>query len=77
MGSGDDVDHVRFYGQATSQIFGINFSNCFGPHEACGRNDGHGVAFSRNDGAVYSIKIFRTPNTAGTCTPYTVYTSNG
>jgi hypothetical protein len=56
---------------------GTATNDCFEQNEACGRNYGHGGAFLRNDGAVYSIKVFRTANTAGTCTPYTVYMSNG
>jgi len=55
-----------------------NVNECYLNNETCGvrsyRRDG---SLGREDGAVYYIKLFRTPNTAATCTPYTVYMQNG
>lgn len=47
-------------------------------NKVCGiksiRRDG---SYGREDGAMYYIKVYRTPTPAATCTPYTVYMRNG
>ncbi len=53
-------------------------NECYLNGEQCGirsfRNDG---SYGREDGAMYYIKVSRTRAAAATCTPYTVYMSNG
>jgi hypothetical protein len=56
---------------------GTATNDCFEQNETCGTTYRQSGSLLREDGAVYSIKVFRKPNTAGTCTPYTVYMSNG
>lgn len=57
---------------------GNNVNECYLNNETCNtrsyRRDGD---LGREDGAVFYIKVFRRPNTAATCTPYTVYMQNG
>ncbi|MCC6335393.1 MAG: choice-of-anchor D domain-containing protein [Myxococcales bacterium] len=74
MSSGDPNIMMCVYRYDT----GNNVNECYLNNETCNirsyRNDGD---LGAEDGAVYYIKIFRRPNTAPTCTSYTVYMQNG
>jgi hypothetical protein len=52
-------------------------NSCFLNNETCTRDFSKGGSFGTDDSAMYYVKIFRAPNTATTCTSYTVYMSNG
>jgi hypothetical protein len=52
---------------------------CYFSEEVCptSRYYEHGGNFGGDDGAEYVIKVFRTAQSAATCTPYTLFMSNG
>lgn len=53
-------------------------NECYLNNETCNVRDFRkSGSLGPNDGAMYYIKVFRKPNTAATCTSYTVYMSNG
>ena len=63
---------VYRYGTATS------VNECYLNAEQCGiRSFRKNGSLGTEDGAMYYIKIYRNPANAATCTPYTVYMSNG
>lgn len=57
---------------------GSSVNECYLNDETCNvrsyRKDG---SLGTDDSAMFYIKVFRKPNTAATCTPYTVYMRNG
>lgn len=57
---------------------GSSVNECYLNNETCNtrsfRKDG---SLGHDDSAMYYIKVSRKPNTAATCTPYTVYMQNG
>ena len=74
MSSGDPNIGMCVYRYGTS----TSVNECYLNGEQCGirsfRKDG---SLGTEDGAMYYIKIYRNPANAATCTPYTVYMSNG
>jgi hypothetical protein len=57
---------------------GTSVNECYADsNKTCGiRTYRHDGSLGREDGAMFYLKIYRTPG-AATCTPYTVYMSNG
>ncbi len=74
MTSGDPNISMCVYRYGTS----TSVNECYLNAEQCGirsyRKDG---SLGTEDGAMYYIKIYRNPAAPATCTPYTVYMSNG
>jgi hypothetical protein len=74
MSSGDPNIMMCVYRYDTAN----NVNECYLNNETCDvrsyRRDG---SLGREDGAVYYIKMYRRPNTAATCSSYTVYMQNG
>jgi hypothetical protein len=74
MSSGDPNIVMCVYRYDTAN----NVNECYLNNETCNiRSYRKRGSLGAEDGAVYYLKIFRQPNTAPTCTPYTVYMQNG
>ena len=57
---------------------GVSVNECYMNAEQCGiRSFRKNGSLGTDDSAMYYIKIFRAASSAATCTPYTVYMSNG
>jgi hypothetical protein len=74
LSSGDPNITMCVYRYDTSS----NVNECYLNNETCNtRSYRRTGSWTRDDSAMYYIKVFRKPNTAATCTPYTVYMQNG